>query len=68
MHCLNTLPKTGLVRLRTVLTHYQISETEWYDGIRAGIYPKPIKQGRKSFWKAEDIHALIAEISASEEV
>lgn len=58
-----SLPSTGLVRLPTVLSHFQISQSGWYQGIKDGIYPKPIKAGNKNFWRAEDIHTLIAQIS-----
>jgi prophage regulatory protein len=60
------LPPKGLVRLPTVLNHYQISQSGFYQGIKDGIYPKPIKAGNKSFWRAEDIHELIDKISAGE--
>lgn len=58
-----SLPSTGLVRLPTVLNHFQISQSGWYQGIKDGIYPKPIKAGNKNFWRAEDIHALIEKIT-----
>jgi len=59
-----SLPPTGLVRLSTILKHYQISQSGWYQGVKDGIYPKPIKAGNKSFWRAEDIHELIDKICA----
>jgi len=62
-----SLPSTGLVRLPTVLQHFQISQSGFYQGIKDGIYPKPIKCGNKNFWRAEDIHALIERISKGAE-
>jgi prophage regulatory protein len=53
------LPQVGLVRLATILTHFQISRSGWYQGVKDGKYPKPIKAGNVSFWRAEDIHAVI---------
>jgi predicted DNA-binding transcriptional regulator AlpA len=34
----------------------------WWDGVRSGRFPKPVKigNGRATFWKVEDILALIA--------
>lgn len=66
MERFTVLPKTGLVRLPTILNHYQISESGWHKGVQDGLYPKPIRVGRKSFWRAEDIHALIAQLSGGE--
>lgn len=65
IQCSTILPKTGLVRKRTILTHYQLSESEWDKGVKDGLYKKPIKIGRKSFWRAEYIHELIEQLSNS---
>lgn len=55
-----TLPATGLVRLPTVLRHFQVGRSTWWAGVKAGRYPKPVKLSeRVTCWKAEDIHALI---------
>ena len=62
----DTLPQTGLIRLPTILRHYEESVSGWYRGMQEGLYPKPIKVGKKSFWRAEDIHALIEKISNGE--
>ncbi len=54
-------PKTGLVRLNEVLEFLQICRTAWYDGMKAGIFPQPIRGlGKRSpRWLAEDIWALL---------
>ncbi len=57
------LPITGLIRLPTILRHFQISRSGWYAGIQQGLYPHPIKVGSKAFWRAEEIHALIERLS-----
>lgn len=55
-----TLPHTGFVRLATVLQHYPVSSSSWWNGVKAGRYPKPYKLGpNTTAWKAEDIRALI---------
>ena len=63
----DTLPVIGLIRLPTVLKHVEESPAGWYRGIQAGIYPKPIKVGRKSFWRAEQVRELIERLSSGEE-
>ena len=42
-----------------------ISRTQWWKGIRDGIYPKPIKlSARCAVWRVEDIRAIIERQSA----
>jgi predicted DNA-binding transcriptional regulator AlpA len=37
-----------------------VSRSTWWAGVRAGIYPQPMKLGpRITAWRAEDIHRLI---------
>lgn len=61
-----TLPKnpdSELWRLPTVLQCYPVSRGTWLAGVRAGIYPKPVKIGiRAVAWKASDIRALVASL------
>lgn len=57
------LPETGFVRLPTVLAVYPVSRTAWYAGMKAGLYPKPVKLGSCTAWRAEDIRALIEQVS-----
>ena len=62
-----TLPATGFLRLKDVLTFIPIGRPSWYAGIKSGKYPKPIKFGqRTALYRVEDIEALIAEISSAE--
>ncbi len=56
-------PETGLVRLPQVLTVIPISRSSWMQGVKDGKYPRPIKLGHISLWRAEDIHALIEKIT-----
>ena len=54
------LPKTGIVRLPVVLANVPVSKGTWYNGIKAGKYPKPIKLSERCVgWKAEEIHEVI---------
>lgn len=54
------LPETGFVRLPVVLSVYPISRSAWWQGVREGRYPAPVKLSpRCTAWRAEDIHELI---------
>lgn len=60
-----TLPEHGFVRLRTVLAVIPVSKTTWWEGVKSGRYPKPVKLGtRMTAWRALDIRQLIAELEA----
>jgi prophage regulatory protein len=55
-------PNNGLLRLSTVLELVPVSKSAWFEGIRSGIYPKPVKLGKRmSAWRASDIARLIEE-------
>ena len=59
-----TIPETGFVRLTQVLEVIPIGNTCWWEGVKSGRYPKPVKLSmRCTAWKAEDIHALIRQLS-----
>jgi prophage regulatory protein len=57
------LPKTGLVRLRTFVgvgKVIPVSPSTWWDGVKKGRFPQPVKLGPKiTAWRVEDIRALI---------
>jgi len=56
-------PIEQLLRLKDVLKIYPVGKTTWYEGIKAGKYPKPLKLGvRTSAWKASEIQTLIDEL------
>lgn len=58
-----TLPETGFVRLRQILAVIPICKSSWWNGVRNGRFPAPVRPspfGRTTVWRAEDIHALIA--------
>lgn len=68
---MNTLPETGFVRLSQLLGDPKadpplpaiipVKKTCWWDGVKTGRFPKPVKigNGRGTFWRVEDIRALI---------
>ncbi len=39
-----------------------ITEMCWYQRVKKGIYPQPIKHGRSSFYKNSDIIQLLKDI------
>jgi predicted DNA-binding transcriptional regulator AlpA len=60
---MNELPKEGFVRLGQVLNVVPVSKSTWWDGVKNGIYPQPVKLSpRTTAWRVEDIRKLIGEI------
>jgi prophage regulatory protein len=61
------LPKTGFVRLRTILAPagpIPVSKSTWWAGVKSGRFPKPVKLGpRVTAWRVEDIRSLIAQVT-----
>ena len=65
------LPEIGFVRLSHIIGDpnavppvpaiIPIKKTSWWEGVRAGRYPKPVKLGpRITAWRVEDIRALVS--------
>ena len=49
-----------LLRIHQVLERIPVSKTTWYDGIRKGRYPAPVRlTPRTSAWLESDIDGLI---------
>jgi len=49
------------MRIDEVLQYIPESRSGWYEGIKTGIYPKPVKAnplGRNVGWLADEIFAL----------
>ncbi|MBV8135351.1 MAG: AlpA family phage regulatory protein [Deltaproteobacteria bacterium] len=58
----------ALLRLPQVLSLVPVSKSTWWNGVRSGRFPKPVKLSeRTTCWRASEIFALI-EKAASEEV
>jgi predicted DNA-binding transcriptional regulator AlpA len=64
------LPETGFLRLAQIVGNLKanppipaiipISKSSWWNGVRTGKYPKPIKLGpRTTAWNVDDIRDLI---------
>jgi prophage regulatory protein len=62
---MNTLlPERGLLRLKSIIRPHgplPLSKSAFYRFMQLGIVPAPIKLGRCSAWRAEDIRKLIEE-------
>jgi predicted DNA-binding transcriptional regulator AlpA len=59
-----SLPTTGYLRLKGVLAFIPIGKTTWWEGVRIGKFPQPVKLGpRTTAWKVEDIRNLIQEFA-----
>lgn len=54
------LPDVGFVRLPQVLAVFPVGKTCWWEGVRTGRYPKPVKLSARCIaWRAEDIRQLL---------
>ena len=64
------LPETGYLRLPQIIGDqqanppipalYPVGKTTWWEGVRSGRFPKPVKLGpRISAWRVEDIRDLL---------
>lgn len=41
-----------------------VSKTQWYAGIKAEVFPRPLHLGNTAVWKVEDIRDLQARLAA----
>jgi prophage regulatory protein len=72
---MHTLPVDGYVRLPQIIGNPKakppipaiipVSKSTWWEGVRTGRYPKPVKLGpRITAWRVGDIRKLIDETAA----
>jgi predicted DNA-binding transcriptional regulator AlpA len=54
-----------LLKAQEVKEWLKISNTQLYDLIKQGKLPKPLKQGRSSFWKLGDIKEYVDNLSTA---
>lgn len=58
---LENIPSEALLRVKQVLKYIPVSRSHWWQGVKEGRYPKPIKLSeRVTVWRASDIRQLIA--------
>lgn len=67
---MSQLPEAGFLRLKQILGDpyarppvpaiIPIGKSTWWDGIKKGRFPKPVKLGpRTTAWRVEDIRTLL---------
>lgn len=50
----------GFLRLPQVLAIFPVGKSTWWQGIKDGKYPKPVKLSERIVaWRLRDIHQLI---------
>jgi len=60
-----TIPLTGYMRIKQILSIFPVSSSTWWDGCKEGRFPKPIKLGpRTTVWRAEDIRAFMETLNS----
>ncbi|MGE4297117.1 MAG: helix-turn-helix transcriptional regulator [Desulfovibrionaceae bacterium] len=51
---------TGLLRLPQVLALIPVSKSAWWQGVKEGRYPAPVKLGpRTTAWRRRDLEPLL---------
>jgi len=54
------LPQSGFLRLNQVLKFFPICQSGWYQGVKEGRFPRPVKLSeRVSAYRVEDIKRLL---------
>lgn len=69
----HNLPEAGFLRLHQIIGTRRrgippiipVSKTTWYEGIKAGRFPRPVKNGRMTLWRVDDIRNLLEEMSCA---
>ena len=66
---MNQLPETGFLRLPQIIGDAKaeppippiipVKKSCWWDGVRSGRFPKPVKLGRCTMWRVEDTHCFL---------
>ncbi len=62
-----SLPDTGFLRIKQILKYIPVSKATFWNGVSSGRFPKPIAKRageRATFWRVEDIRALIADMGS----
>lgn len=67
------LPEMGFLRLPQIIGDPKaqppippiipVKKSCWWDGVRTGRFPKPVKLGRCTMWRVEDVIRLIEDTS-----
>jgi len=50
----------GLLRIKQILKLIPISSASWWNGVKSGRFPKPIKLGpNTTVWRSEDVQEIV---------
>ncbi len=64
----NSPAQEKLLRLNPVLSRVPVSRSAWYQGVKDGRFPAPVKLGPRTVaWREADINKLIATLAAQAE-
>ncbi|GGK58062.1 helix-turn-helix transcriptional regulator [Amphritea balenae] len=59
-----TLPEVGFVRLPQILQVFPVCKSTWWDGVKKGVFPQPVKlSAGVTAWRVEEIRQLITDLS-----
>lgn len=59
------IPEIGFLRIKQILEIFPIGKSTWWQGVKDGRFPKPVKLGeRTTAWRVEDVKALIQSVSS----
>ncbi|MBL0320177.1 MAG: AlpA family phage regulatory protein [Alphaproteobacteria bacterium] len=62
MNHFSELPETGFLRVRDILKFIPVGKSTWWEGVKSGRFPKPVKLGpRTTAWRVEDIREFISQ-------
>lgn len=54
------LSQSGFMRLPAVLKVIPVSKSTWWEKVRQGVYPQPVKLApRITAWRVADIYSLV---------
>jgi len=69
---MNKIPETGFLRLKQIIGDktqgvppiIPVGRSSWLEGVKLGIYPKPVRLGvRMQAWYADDIRDLVNKLN-----
>ena len=74
---MHSLPETGFLRLPQIIGNPKatpptppiipVKKSCWWDGVKTGRFPQPVKLGRCTMWRVEDIRELIASVKGEKQ-
>jgi prophage regulatory protein len=62
MEGIETMTEDKLLRLNQIIPDIlPISKTSWWNGVKSGIYPQPVKLGpRTTAWRESDVMRIVS--------